>query len=79
MWVAAAGVLGATLITSAGHADDPDISAHWLVESWHDENSGMRIVAEVIASAFASGFSRGGDARESGAYALRLISEGAKS
>jgi hypothetical protein len=67
-WAAAAGVLGATLITSAGHADDPDISAHWLVESWHDEDSGMRMVAEVIASAFASGFSRGGDAAGKRAY-----------
>jgi hypothetical protein len=62
-WAAAAGVFVATLIASAGHADGPDISAHRLVESWHDEDPGMRMVAEVIASPFASGFSWGGRKR----------------
>jgi len=55
--VAAGVFLAATLIASAARADGPDISAQRLLSSWHDEDPGMRIVAEVIASAFASGFS----------------------
>ena len=58
----AAGVFAATLITSAAHTAGPDVSAQSLLSSWHDEDPGMRMVAEVIASAFASGFSWGGDA-----------------
>jgi hypothetical protein len=50
------------LIASAAQADGPDISAQRLLSSWQDEDPGMRMVAEVIASAFASGFSWGGDA-----------------
>ena len=65
---AAVGVLVATLITSAGHADDPDISAQRLLASWEDGDPSMRMVAEVIASAFASGFSWGGDAAGRHAY-----------
>jgi hypothetical protein len=57
-----AGVFVATLIASAARADGPDISAQHLLSSWHDEDPGMRMIAEVIASAFASGFSWGGDA-----------------
>ena len=60
--VAAGVFLAATLIASAARADGPDISAQRLLSSWHDEDPGMRMVAEVIASAFASGFSWGGDA-----------------
>jgi hypothetical protein len=56
------GLLLAMLVTTAAHADGPDISARRLLDSWHDEDPGMRMVAEVIASAFASGFSWGGDA-----------------
>lgn len=52
----------AALIASAAHADGPDISAARLLESWKGEDPGIRMVAEVIASAFASGYSWGGDA-----------------
>jgi hypothetical protein len=58
----AGGVLLAAVIASAARAGD--ISAQRLLASWHDEDPGMRMVAEVIASAFASGFSWGGDAEE---------------
>jgi hypothetical protein len=66
------GVVGAVffagLIGSAAWADGPDISAQRLLASWHDEDPGMRMVAEVIASAFSSGFSWGGDAAGRRAY-----------
>jgi hypothetical protein len=62
----AAGVLLAVVIASAARAGD--ISAQRLLASWHDEDPGMRMVAEVIASAFASGFSWGGDAAGKRAY-----------
>jgi hypothetical protein len=52
-----AGVFAVTLIASAAQADGPDISAQSLLSSWHDEDPGMRMGAEVIASAFASGLS----------------------
>ena len=57
----AGGVILAALIVSAALADG-DMSAQRLLGSWKDEDPGMRMVAEVIASAFASGFSWGGDA-----------------
>jgi hypothetical protein len=57
-----AGVFVAALIASGAQADGPDISAQSLLSSWYDEDPGMRMVAEVIASSFASGFSWGGDA-----------------
>jgi hypothetical protein len=57
-----AGLLLATLVTGVAHADGSDISAQRLPDSWHDDDPGMRMVAEVIASAFASGFSWGDDA-----------------
>ena len=53
----AAGALAVALIATAAHADGPDISAQRLLESWKGEDPGMRMVAEVIASAFASGLS----------------------
>jgi hypothetical protein len=61
LYSAAAGVFVTMVVASAAHADGPDISAQRLVESWKSEDPGMRMVAEVIASAFASGFSWGGD------------------
>ena len=61
LYSVAAGVFVAALAASAALADGPDISARRLLASWHDEDPGMRMVAEVIASAFASGFSWGGD------------------
>jgi hypothetical protein len=42
------------LIASAAQADGPDISAQRVLASWKDADPGMRMVAEVIASAFAS-------------------------
>ena len=57
----AAGLFLAALIAPAARADGPDISAQRLLESWKGDDPGMRMVAEVIASAFASGFSWGGD------------------
>jgi Rap1a immunity proteins len=67
LYWAAAGVLVA-LITPAGHADGPDISAQRLLASWEDGDPSLRMVAEVIASAFASGFSWGGNADGKRAY-----------
>ena len=67
-WPAAVGVLVAALITSAAEADGPNISAGRLLASWKDEDPGVRMVAEVIASAFASGFSWGGDSAGKRAY-----------
>ena len=65
-----AGVLAGTLIASLAPADGADISAQRLVESWKDEDPGMRMIAEVIASAFASGFSWGGDATGKRTYCV---------
>jgi len=64
----AAGVFVVMLIASAARADGPDISAQRLLASWHDEDPSMRMVAEMIASTFASGFSWGGDAAGKRAY-----------
>ena len=58
----------ATLLTGGAHADGADISAQRLLDSWHDDDPGMRMVAEVIASAFASGFSWGGGASGKSKY-----------
>jgi hypothetical protein len=63
----AGGLFVATLIMPAALAD-ADISAQRLLESWRGEDPGMRMVAEVIASAFASGFSWGGGASGKRAY-----------
>ena len=57
----AAGVVVATLVACEVQAEGADISARRLIASWHDDDPGMRMVAEVIASAFASGFSWGGE------------------
>jgi hypothetical protein len=62
LYRAAVGAVVVALIASAAQAAGADISARNLLSSWHDEDPGMRMVAEVIASAFASGFSWGGDA-----------------
>jgi hypothetical protein len=50
-------VFAVTLIAYAAQADGPDISAQRLLDSWKGEDPGLRMVAEVIASAFASGLS----------------------
>ena len=61
LYSVAAGVAVAILVVSTARADGPDISAARLLASWKDDDPGVRMVAEVIASAFASGFSWGGD------------------
>ena len=63
----AGGVLLGALIVSTSLADG-DMSAQRLLASWKDEDPGMTMVAEVIASAFASGFSWGGDVAGKRAY-----------
>jgi hypothetical protein len=60
--VVAGGVFIAAVFSSPGVADPPDISAQRLLTSWKEGDPGMKMLAEVIASAFASGFSWGGDA-----------------
>jgi hypothetical protein len=62
LFTVAGGIFLAALVASAAQAEGSDISAQRLLGSWRDEDPGMRMVAEVIASAFASGFSWGGDA-----------------
>jgi hypothetical protein len=57
LYSAVAGIFVATMIVSVAHADDPDISAQRLLSAWKGEDPNMRMVAEVIASAFASGLS----------------------
>jgi hypothetical protein len=57
LYSVAAGVSAAMLIASATQADGPDISAQRLLSAWKGEDPNMRMVAEVIASAFASGLS----------------------
>jgi hypothetical protein len=57
LYSAAPGLFVATLVVSAAQADGPDISAQRLLSSWKGEDPGMRMIAEVIASAFASGLS----------------------
>ncbi len=51
----AGALFAAALLTSAVYADTPDISARRLLSSWTDGDPSMRMLAEVIASAFASG------------------------
>ena len=57
LYSVAVGVSAAMLIASAAQADGTDISAQRLLSAWKGEDPNMRMVAEVIASAFASGLS----------------------
>jgi hypothetical protein len=66
LYTVAAVVFGVTLIASAAEAYGPDISAERLLSAWKGEDPNMRMVAEVIASAFASGLSWKGYARREG-------------
>src|SRR5208337_980540 len=50
-------VLVAMLLAAPALADSPDISARRLLSGWKDQDASMRMLAEVIASAFASGLS----------------------
>ena len=79
LYTAVVGVIVAALVASAALADGPDISAQRLLSSWQDEDPSMRMVAEVIASAFASGFSWGGGAAGRRAYCASPDLKGARS
>jgi hypothetical protein len=57
MYRAVVAAFTAALITSAAQADGPNTSAQGLLSAWKGEDPNMRMVAEVIASAFASGLS----------------------
>jgi hypothetical protein len=57
LYSVAAGLFLTALVSSAAHAEGPDISAQRLLSAWKGEDPNMRMVAEVIASAFASGLS----------------------
>src|ERR1700722_10083884 len=57
MYRAAVVAFTAALITSAAQADGPNTSAQGLLSAWKGEDPNMRMVTEVIASAFASGLS----------------------
>jgi hypothetical protein len=57
MYRVALAAFAAVVIVSGARADGPDISAERLIESWKGDDPNMRMVAEVIASAFASGLS----------------------
>ena len=56
----AAAVLLATVSTLGAHAGPADTTARVLVADWKDADRGMAAIAEVIASAFASGMSWAG-------------------
>ena len=56
----AAAVLSAVLWSSGARAGPADTTARALLAAWKDADPGMAKVAEVIASAFASGMSWAG-------------------
>src|SRR5271163_100232 len=66
----------AILFWSGAEAAGPDISAQRLLSSWQEGEPGMRMVAEMIASAFASGFSWGGDLAGKQVYCAQLDVKG---
>ena len=55
-------IIVATLLAGPAQAQSPDISAGRLLSSWKGADPNMSMLAELIASAFASGFSWGGAA-----------------
>ncbi len=52
----------AAVLSGPAQTNSPDISAQRLLSSWENGDPNMMMLAEVIASAFASGFSWGGEA-----------------
>jgi hypothetical protein len=66
----------AMLIWSVAETASPDISAQRLLSSWQEGEPGMRMVAEMIASAFASGFSWGGNAAGKQVYCAQFDVKG---
>jgi hypothetical protein len=57
LYRAVAAAFTAALVSSAAQADGPNTSAQGLLSAWKGDDRNMRMVAEVIASAFASGLS----------------------
>jgi hypothetical protein len=57
LYRAAAAAFTAALMTSAAQADGPNTSAQGPLSAWKGDDPNMRMVAEVIASASASGLS----------------------
>jgi hypothetical protein len=57
LYRAFAAAFTAALMTSAAPADGSNTSAQGLLSAWKGEDPNMSMVAEVIASAFASGLS----------------------
>jgi hypothetical protein len=57
LYRAAVAAFATAMITSAAQADGPNTSAQGLLSAWKGDDPNMRMVAEVIASAFASGLS----------------------
>jgi hypothetical protein len=57
LYRAVVAAFAAALIASAAQADGSNTSAQGLLSAWKGEDPNMRMVAEVIASAFASGLS----------------------
>jgi len=50
-------VFAVMLLAAPAWADSPDISVRRLLSGWKDQDPSMRLLAKVIASAFANGLS----------------------
>jgi hypothetical protein len=61
-------VFGSVILTTAAFGGPQDATARRLLASWKDDEPGVRAVAEVIASAFASGLAWAGTLAEKGVY-----------
>jgi hypothetical protein len=68
LYRAVVAAFAAALIASAAQADGPNTSAQGLLSAWKGEDPNMKMVAEVIASAFASGLSWKGTLAEKEVY-----------
>lgn len=63
-----AALFAVALLASNVRAGPENATARGLIASWKDDDPGMRAVAEVIASAFASGLSWRGSIAEKEVY-----------
>jgi hypothetical protein len=63
-----AGAFAAIALSAPAQAGGADISAQRLLSSWQQGDPSTKMLAEVIAGAFASGFSWGGDVAGKHAY-----------
>jgi hypothetical protein len=61
-------VFGSVILTTAAFGSPQDATARRLLASWKDDEPGVRAVAEVIASAFASGLAWAGTLSQNGIY-----------